>query len=85
MADDAGFAEGGEFAVREVVWDDGRDASTLFDITFTPVPGKASHRRMFVRYRGGLQKPFRGRIVLTTPRNDGPSLPIALVVFDISP
>jgi len=72
-----------EFAVHEIVWDDGRDAASHFEVTFAPIADRPRHRRMFVRYLGGLDKPFRGRIQLTTNGDDGPFLPISLVALAI--
>ena len=40
-------------------------------------------KRMTVRYRGGLERNFRGRVVLTVGGDDGPFLPVSLVVFAI--
>jgi hypothetical protein len=69
-----------EFVVREVVGDDGRDAAANFAIRFEPIDGQPRHHRMFVRYRGGLAGPFRGRIVLS-PSDGEMRLPIALVLL----
>ncbi len=82
-----------EFVVRNIVGNDGRDVTSLFAVTLTPVPNKNRQQRMEVRYLGGLLNgepagptySFRGKIVLTK-KGDGsadiaPTLPIDLVVF----
>lgn len=82
-----------EFVLARIVGNDGRDVTSLFAITLTPVPTKERQQRMEVRYLGGLLngKPpgpnysFRGKIVLTKigdgPAGIAPTLPIDLVVF----
>ncbi|MFT4513734.1 MAG: hypothetical protein ACI89X_001111 [Planctomycetota bacterium] len=82
-----------EFVLGKIVGNDGRDVTSLFAVTLTPVPNKERQQRMEVRYLGGLLngKPaeptysFRGKIVLTKkgngPAGSAPTLPIELVVF----
>ena len=84
-----------EFVLRNIVGDDGRDATPLFEVKLAPVPNKERQQRMQVRYLGGLIKEgldsgaphniFRGKIVLAKANDagslTGPTLPIALVVF----
>jgi len=70
-----------EFTVHEIVSDDGRDATSSFAITLQPVPSQSRQHRLFVRYLGGQQNGFRGRLVLTKDGAAGPFLPIELVVF----
>ena len=82
-----------EFVVRNIVGNNGRDVTSLFAVTLTPVPNKDRQQRMEVRYLGGLlngepARPnysFRGKIILTKkgdgPAHLAPSLPIDLVVF----
>jgi hypothetical protein len=82
-----------EFVVRNIVGNDGRDVTSLFAVTLTPVPNKNRQQRMEVRYLGGLLNgepagptySFRGKIVLTKkgdgPADIAPTLPIDLVVF----
>lgn len=72
-----------EFTVHEIVGSDGQDASASFAVTFEPAPGRPRQQRMFVRYTGGLDGAFRGRLVLTVDGENGPFLPIQLVVFPI--
>lgn len=70
-----------EFAVHRIVDGDGADASACFATTLQPVPGQDRQQRLSVRYLGGLHGTFRGQIVLTKAGDDGPFLPIDLVVF----
>ena len=70
-----------EFAVQRLVGADGRDLSRHFEVTFVPIPEQPRQQRMFVRYTGGLQEMVRASIVLTKNGDDGPFLPIELVVF----
>lgn len=71
-----------EFVIRELVDQDGVDATAAFAVTFSPVPGRDRVHRMTVRYLGGRTTGFRGRIVLAkTATGIGPTLPIELVVF----
>jgi len=72
-----------EFTVHEIVGADGNDASSSFGVRFEAAPGRPRQKRMFVRYLGGLDATFRGRLVLTVDGEAGPFLPIQLVVFPI--
>lgn len=72
---------GPEFAVHRIVDAAGADATASFATTIEPVPGQERQQRLFVRYLGGLHGTFRGQIVLTKAGDDGPFLPIDLVVF----
>ncbi|MFN3240140.1 MAG: hypothetical protein ACE37K_01365 [Planctomycetota bacterium] len=74
-----------EFEVVEVVADDGSDASSHFAVELSPVPTAGRKQRLEVRYLGGLEAMFRGKIVLGKPGETtvvgAPRLPIDLVVF----
>ena len=70
-----------EFAVHAIVDSDGNDATSHFATKFSPITGRDRQQRLHVHYRGGLQRSFRGKIVLTKDGADGPFLPIQLVVF----
>ena len=84
-----------EFVLRNIVSNDGRDVTSLFEVQLSPVPNKERQQRLQVRYLGGLieegtdparsQSIFRGKIVLAKANEQssltGPTLPIALVVF----
>lgn len=70
-----------EFALHEITDERGQDARAHFAIRFEPLLGDDRTHRMFVRYLGGLQDSFRGRIVLTKPGVGDLRLPIDLVVF----
>jgi len=74
-----------EFVVVEIVAADGSDASSHFATRLTPVPTAGRRQRLQVRYLGGLDKAFRGKIVLGKPGETtivgAPRLPIELVVF----
>lgn len=76
-------SRGAEFEVRQIVGDDGRDVTASFAVRFEPLRDRPRHHRVFVRYLGGLESEFRGRIVLTKGGDAGPFLPIPLVVFAI--
>jgi len=70
-----------EFVVLELVDGRGADASSHFAVSLQPLPGRPRVSRLQVRYLGGLQAAFRGKIVLS--KRDAPDalLPIDLVVF----
>jgi hypothetical protein len=70
-----------EFKVLRCVDEDGSDLSSHFAITFEPMTSSSRQCRMLVRYVGGLDKGVRGSIVLTKNGEQGPFLPIELVVF----
>ena len=74
-----------EFSVVEVVGVDGEDASSHFALELTPVPTGGRQQRLQVRYLGGLDAAFRGKIVLGKPGETtavgAPRLTIDLVVF----
>lgn len=74
-----------EFTVARLVDAAGRDASGSFEVWFEPVPGDDRSRRMFVRYRGGIDddRGFRGELVLAKDPHEGPFLPIELVAFHV--
>lgn len=69
-----------EFAVLRCVDDAGNDLSSHFDITFEPTQ-EPRQQRLHVRYKGGLTQGVRGSIVLTKNAEQGPLLPIELVVL----
>ena len=74
-----------EFSVVEVVGADGSDAASHFAVELSPVPTGGRQQRLQVRYLGGLEAAFRGKIVLGKPGETSavgaPRLPIDLVVF----
>ena len=74
-----------EFSVVEVVGADGSDAASHFAVELSPVPTGGRQQRLQVRYLGGLDAAFRGKIVLGKPGETSavgaPRLPIDLVVF----
>jgi hypothetical protein len=74
-----------EFSVVEVVGPDGEDASAHFALELAPVPTGGRQQRLQVRYLGGLDAAFRGKIVLGKPGETtavgAPRLTIDLVVF----
>ncbi|MCK5944554.1 MAG: hypothetical protein KAI24_21375, partial [Planctomycetes bacterium] len=74
-----------EFVVAAIVGEDGSDASSHFATKITPVPTRSRQQRLQVRYVGGLDEAFRGKIVLAKPDETSsvgaPRLPIELVVF----
>lgn len=74
-----------EFVVVEIVAADGSDASSHFEAKLTPVPTAGRKQRLQVRYLGGLEAAFRGKIVLGKPGETtvvgAPRLPIDLAVF----
>ena len=72
-----------EFSVVEVVGADGSDAASHFAVELSPVPTGGRQQRLQVRYLGGLDRSFRGKIVLGKPGEGAEQqrLPIDLVVF----
>jgi hypothetical protein len=70
-----------EFVVDALVDDAGNDRREHFEVSFLPLGDDTRQLRLQVRYRGGLDRDFRGRILLGKPGGDGPQLPIELVVF----
>ena len=70
-----------EFVVHELVDDRGVDASSHFAVTLLPLPGRSRTQRLQVRYLGGLDAAFRGKLVLTKRGAADAFLPIDLVVF----
>ncbi|MFY9342608.1 MAG: hypothetical protein WAT39_08965 [Planctomycetota bacterium] len=70
-----------EFTVHKVVDDAGTDLGRHFAVWLQPVPDQPRQHRLFVRYQGGLVQGVRGSIVLTKNGDQGPFLPIELVVF----
>jgi len=74
-----------EFSVVELVGADGEDARAHFAVELSPVPTSSRQQRLQVRYLGGLNAAFRGKIVLGKPGEPtsvgAPRLPIDLVVF----
>jgi hypothetical protein len=81
LVTDHDLARDSEFALHELVTDDGHDARSSFAVRFAKVPGDERTRRLYVRYLGGLTTGFRGRIVLSKGGAAGPFLPIELVAF----
>ena len=74
-----------EFSVIEVVGADGEDARAHFAVELSPVPTSGRQQRLQVRYLGGLDRAFRGSIVLGKPDEaaavGAPRMTIDLVVF----
>lgn len=72
-----------EFAVLELVDEQDRDCSRFFATELEPIPGADRRQRLKVRYLGGLEQAFRGRIVLAKPGlpTGGPELPVELVLI----
>ena len=70
-----------EFAVHQIVTEDGRDLTKSFEVELTPIPGQERQHRLLVRYVGGLTEAVRGTVVLTKDGARGPFLPVDLVVF----
>ena len=81
LVTDHDTARSPEFVVRDIVDRHGKDARSHFSIRLQPMPGKPRQQRMFVRYLGGLDTAFRGRIVLGKRNAPEAILPIDLVVF----
>ena len=61
----------------------GADVSSCFEAVLTAVPTAGRQQRLQVRYLGGLDRSFRGKIVLGKPGEGAEQqrLPIDLVVF----
>ncbi len=72
-----------EFVVDAIVDAGGADVSSCFEAVLTAVPTAGRQQRLQVRYLGGLDDSFRGKIVLGKPGEgaDQQRLPIDLVVF----
>ncbi len=72
-----------EFVVAAIVDERGADVSSCFEAVLTPVLTAGRQQRLQVRYLGGLDRAFRGKIVLGKPAvPDGqPQLSVDLVVF----